>query len=66
VLHDGNRGQICGPNRLPAHVCDRSSDIEATRLIVDHLKAQGYRFVTIPQLISLRKSATHTPAPGSE
>lgn len=66
VLHDGNRGQICGPNRLPAHVCDRSSDIEATRLIIDKLKTQGYRFVTIPELIALRKNAKHTPAPGSE
>jgi peptidoglycan/xylan/chitin deacetylase (PgdA/CDA1 family) len=66
VLHDGNRGQLCGPNHLPAHVCDRSSDIEATRLIVDSLKARGYRFVTIPELMSLRKDATHTPAPGSE
>lgn len=66
VLHDGNRGQLCGPGRLPAHVCDRTSDIEATRLIVDNLKAQGYRFVTIPELIALRKAATHTSAPGSE
>lgn len=66
VLHDGNRGQLCGPNRLAPHICDRSGDIEATRLIVDNLKAQGYRFVTIPELIALRKSAKHTPAPGSE
>lgn len=66
VLHDGNRGQLCGIKHLPAHVCDRSSDIEATRLIVDNLKAQGYRFVTVPQLIALRKAAKHTPAPGSE
>jgi peptidoglycan/xylan/chitin deacetylase (PgdA/CDA1 family) len=66
VLHDGNRGQICGQRALPPHVCDRTSDIEATRLIVNTLKAHGFRFVTIPQLIALRKSATHTPAPGSE
>lgn len=66
VLHDGNRGQLCVPKHLPAHVCDRSSDIEATRLIVNNLKAQHYRFVTIPELIQLRKSAKHTPAPGSE
>lgn len=66
VLHDGNRGQLCGRNGLAPHVCDRSSDIEATRLIVESLKKQGYRFVTIPELISLRKAATHTPAPGSE
>lgn len=69
VLHDGNRGQLCAIKRLPTHVCDRSSDIEATRLIVENLKSQGYRFVTIPQLVRLiqsRKSTTHTPAPGSE
>ena len=66
VLHDGNRGQICANNRLPAHVCDRSSDIEATKLIVDALKKEGYRFVTIPQLIALGKDAKHTPAPGGE
>lgn len=66
VLHDGNRGQLCGAKHLSPHICDRTSDIEATRLIVDNLKAQGYRFVTIPQLIALRKGATHTPAPGSE
>lgn len=66
VLHDGNRGQLCAAKHLAPHICDRSSDIQATRLIVDNLKTQGYRFVTIPQLIALRKSATHTPAPGSE
>jgi len=66
VLHDGNRGQLCGPSRLAPHVCDRSSDIDATRLIVSDLKAQGYRFVTIPELVALRKSAKHTPAPGGE
>lgn len=66
VLHDGNRGQLCAAQHLQPHICDRSRDIEATRLIVDNLKAQGYRFVTIPQLVALRKSATHTPAPGGE
>jgi peptidoglycan/xylan/chitin deacetylase (PgdA/CDA1 family) len=66
VLHDGNRGQLCAINHLAPHVCDRGSDIEATRLIVENLKARGYRFVTIPQLITLRKSAMHTPVPESE
>lgn len=55
VLHDGNRGERCGKNALPARDCDRRSDIEATRLIVRALKARGYAFVTIPQLIALRK-----------
>ena len=66
VLHDGNRGLLCAQHRLNPHVCDRSNDIEATRLIVENLKRQGYRFVTIPQLITLGKGAKHTPAPGAE
>lgn len=66
VLHDGNRGQLCAKRGLPARVCDRTSDIEATKLIVDALKKQGYRFVTIPQLIALGKNVKHTPAPGGE
>jgi peptidoglycan/xylan/chitin deacetylase (PgdA/CDA1 family) len=66
VLHDGNRGQLCGKGKLGAHVCDRSSDIEATKMIVETLKREGYRFVTIPELIAAGKSAKHTPAPGSE
>jgi peptidoglycan/xylan/chitin deacetylase (PgdA/CDA1 family) len=64
VLHDGNRGQLCAAQHLPAHVCDRSSDIDATRIIVETLKARGYRFVTVPQLMSLR--AMRSPAPGAE
>jgi len=66
VLHDGNRGQLCTLKHLNPHVCDRSQDIEATRLIVQNLKAQGYRFVTVPELITLGKSAKHIPAPGAE
>lgn len=66
VLHDGNRGRRCGKGELPAHVCDRSSDIEATRLIVETLKARGYRFVTIPQLMALGRNVTRTPGPDSE
>ncbi len=66
VLHDGNRGQLCASKHLNPHVCDRSQDIEATRIIIDALKRDGYRFVTIPQLIALGKNATHTPAPGAE
>jgi peptidoglycan/xylan/chitin deacetylase (PgdA/CDA1 family) len=66
VLHDGNRGQLCASKHLSPHVCDRTGDIEATRLIVESLKAQHYRFVTIPDLIKLGKSAKHTAAPGGE
>ncbi|MDQ2991758.1 MAG: polysaccharide deacetylase family protein, partial [Candidatus Eremiobacteraeota bacterium] len=64
VLHDGNRGLLCESARLAAHVCDRSSDIGATRIIVRTLKARGYRFVTVPELMLLR--AMRTPAPGAE
>ena len=66
VLHDGNRGQLCSRDRLDARVCDRRNDIEATRLIVEQLKREGYRFVTIPQLMALGKGVKHTPAPGAE
>lgn len=66
VLHDGNRGQLCTKDKLNPHICDRSSDIEATKMIVERLKREGYRFVTIPELITLGKDAKHTPAPGAE
>ncbi len=65
VLHDGNRGRLCAQRHLPAKVCDRSHDIEATQLIVDALKREGYRFVTVPQLLAI-KGAMRTSAPGSE
>jgi peptidoglycan/xylan/chitin deacetylase (PgdA/CDA1 family) len=51
VLHDGNRGEIC--TAKDAHDCDRSADVVATRTIVETLKREGYRFVTIPQLLAL-------------
>lgn len=72
VLHDGNRGQLCGKQHLSPRVCDRSNDIEATRLIVQELKREGYRFITVPELISLRGGLSrsdgtmHTPSPQSE
>jgi len=54
-LHDGNRGIVCSGSRIAPHVCDRSTDVEATRLIVESLKRQGYRFVTIPELLRLER-----------
>ncbi|MDP9017563.1 MAG: polysaccharide deacetylase family protein [Candidatus Eremiobacteraeota bacterium] len=66
VLHDGNRGQLCAARHLALHVCDRNQDIEATRLVIEGLKAQGYRFVTIPELIALHKVTKHKPAHGAE
>ena len=60
VLHDGNRGLLCGAQHMSPHVCDRSADIAATQMIVHELKRRGYRFVTIPELISAgRAMRTH-------
>ena len=64
VLHDGNRGIVCGRGRVAARVCDRSQEIAATRDIVRTLRARGFRFVTIPELIvdADRAPVTHTAA----
>jgi peptidoglycan/xylan/chitin deacetylase (PgdA/CDA1 family) len=64
VLHDGNRGMTCGPRPAPPPAeCDRSQDVAATRRIVETLRARGYRFVTIPQLLAdSRDAATRTVA----
>ncbi len=66
VLHDGNRGVICAPGRVAAHVCDRSGDVGATRLIVEELKRQGYRFVTIPELLQEGRGITRTASRANE
>lgn len=53
-LHDGNRGIVCARRpKVSPHVCDRAGDVEATRIIVRELKARGYRFVTIPELLEM-------------
>jgi len=64
-LHDGNRGLLCARMHEAAHECDRSADVAATRLIVDALKRQGYRFVTIPELLRMQAS-TRTASRASE
>lgn len=56
VLHDGNKG-VGG---------DREPTVEATKLIVQDLRAQGYRFVTVPELIRLGVDAARTPPPGGD
>jgi peptidoglycan/xylan/chitin deacetylase (PgdA/CDA1 family) len=66
VLHDGNRGQLCAARHLSPLVCNRASDIEATRLIVEDLKRRGFRFVTIPALLAMHKDAKHKSAHGTE
>ena len=61
VLHDGNRGMLCTPKTRKR--CDRSQDVGATRIIITSLRAQGYQFVTIPQLMAMHRessSITHT------
>lgn len=53
ALHDGNRGIVCADAQVSPRTCDRSADVEATRLIVEALKREGYRFVTIPELLQM-------------
>lgn len=52
VLHDGNRGLLCGKTPLPPGSCDRAQEIAATQEIVAALRAKGYHFVTIPELLA--------------
>lgn len=59
ALHDGNRGIVCARAHVPLRLCDRRADVEATRLIVVALKQQGYRFVTIPELLQMAASRRH-------
>lgn len=62
VLHDGNRGLLCSrarPSPL-ARDCDRAQDVAATRTIVEALRARGYRFVTIPELLADAQRVTRT------
>jgi len=66
VLHDGNRGLLCAARHLSPRVCDRSADIEATRLIVEELKRRGYDFVTIPALLAMHKDIKRKSARGIE
>jgi peptidoglycan-N-acetylglucosamine deacetylase len=63
VLHDGNRGIVCANQH--ARTCDRHSEIEATQLIIERLRNDGYRFVTVPELLAL-KGSMHMRARGTE
>jgi peptidoglycan/xylan/chitin deacetylase (PgdA/CDA1 family) len=68
VLHDGNRGIVCGKRAATAAaLCDRGQDVAATRTIIEQLRAQGYHFVTIPQLLAdvRRQTVKHTVARSS-
>ena len=61
VLHDGNRGMLCGRDRhIALRACDRAQDVAATREIIESLRARGYRFVTIPELVRT-VALTRTP-----
>jgi len=57
ALHDGNRGIVCSSAHVAPRTCDRSADVEATRLIVETLKREGYRFVTIPELLRMEPAS---------
>jgi peptidoglycan/xylan/chitin deacetylase (PgdA/CDA1 family) len=48
VLHDGDRGRNCAPHDRS---CDRAQDAPATREIIERLRARGFRFVTIPEML---------------
>jgi peptidoglycan-N-acetylglucosamine deacetylase len=65
VLHDGNRGIICAQAATSSATCLRRTEVEATRLIIDRLRGEGYRFVTVPQLLAMQRSM-RTPAPANE
>lgn len=56
VLHDGNKG-VGG---------DREPTVEATKIIVQELRRQGYRFVTVPELMRLGVDAGKTNAPSGD
>lgn len=56
VLHDGNKGRYG----------DRGKTFEATKLIVSALRSQGYRFVTIPELLKLGYANEPLPVGTSE
>jgi peptidoglycan/xylan/chitin deacetylase (PgdA/CDA1 family) len=67
ALHDGNQGIVCKGSHVPARVCDRSADVVATRLIIERLKRDGYKFVTIPELLQrTAPSLTRTDARAGE
>jgi peptidoglycan/xylan/chitin deacetylase (PgdA/CDA1 family) len=66
-LHDGNEGIVCSHGHVSARVCDRSADVEASLLIIEALKREGYRFVTIPELLQRTPQwSMHTDARASE
>jgi peptidoglycan-N-acetylglucosamine deacetylase len=48
LLHDGN-------NLVPA--ADRSRSIETTEALLEHFVPQGYRFVTVPDLVAAARSS---------
>jgi len=66
VLHDGNRGIVCAQMRAPGKTCDRHAEIEATQILIERLRKEGYRFVTVPELLALRGNAMHIHARGTE
>jgi cellulose synthase/poly-beta-1,6-N-acetylglucosamine synthase-like glycosyltransferase/peptidoglycan/xylan/chitin deacetylase (PgdA/CDA1 family) len=45
---------------------DRARTLEALPLIVRRMRARGYRFVTVSELLGLRRAAVDLPATGSQ
>lgn len=43
---------------------DQSETVKALPAIIDSLRARGYRFVTVPELIGVRSSLSHWSHPG--
>ena len=56
-LHDGNRGLLCACMHEPRTNAIAAPTSQATRLIVDALKREGYQFVTIPELLRMQGQA---------
>lgn len=50
LLHDGH-GDVTDPNAQDS----RAASVQATTIIIETLKAQGYRFATVGELIALQR-----------
>ena len=55
LLHDGMN---------LTHFADQGETVKALPAIIDSLRARGYRFVTVPELLGVRASLARWPQPG--
>jgi len=58
VLHDGNEGELCAGTSD----CDRNQEIAATPVLIHDLRAQGLHCVTLPELLEVARTPTHSVA----